>query len=94
LNASNCVHSLVRSDLEKASLLAEPFVRNPRFLGYVREMETSPAGEILAAQNEPRYLEGWSDSLTLRPMTPDDGTIDGTVCRLRVATPEVVVAAL
>ena len=98
LNASNCVHSLVRNDLAMARprLLAEPFVRNPRFLGYVREMEVedSSAGEFLAAQNEPKYLAAWTDSLTLRPMTPQDGTVDGNVCRLRVATPEVVVVAL
>jgi hypothetical protein len=98
LNASNCVHSLVRNDLALARprLLAEAFVRNPRFLGYVREMEVedSSAGEFLAAQNEPKYLAAWTDSLTLRPMTPQEGTVDGNVCRLRVATPEVDVVAL
>lgn len=94
LNSSNCVHSLVRNDLSMAGLLAEPFVRNPRFLGYVREMETSPRGEFLAAQNESEYIEAWIDSLTLRPMTPKDGTVDGIVCRLWVATPEVVVVAM
>lgn len=94
LNASNCVHSLIRRDLATSSLLAEPFVRNSHFLGYVREMETSPAGEVLAAKNEAKYIEAWTDSLTLRPMTPQEGTVDGNVCRLRVATPEVVVLAL
>ena len=94
LNASNCVHSLVRGDLAMNNLLAEAFVRNPRFLGYVREMETKPAGETLAAQNESKYIAAWTDSLTLRPMTPQDGTVDGNVCRLRVATPEVVVVAV
>jgi hypothetical protein len=57
-------------------------------------METSPTGEFLAAQNESKYLEAWTDSLTLRPMTPMDGTIEGSICRLRIATPEVVVVAL
>jgi hypothetical protein len=94
LNASNCVHSLVRNDLAVNNLLAEAFVRNPRFLGYVREMETLPAGEVLDAQNEPKYIEAWTDSLTMRPMTSMDGTVDGNVCRLRVATPELVVVAL
>jgi hypothetical protein len=94
LNSSNCVHSLVRSDLAASNLLAEAFVRNWRFLGYVREMETSPAGEVLAAKNEPKYVAAWTDSLTLRPMTPQDGTVDGNVCRLRIATPEVVVMTL
>jgi len=69
-------------------------LRNPHFLGYVREMESSPAGEVLAAQNEPEYIAAWIDSLTLRPMTPADGMVDGNVCRVRVATPEVVVVAL
>jgi hypothetical protein len=94
LNASNCVHSIVRSDLAMNKLLAEPFIHNPRFLGYVREMENSPAGEVLAAQNESKYIEAWTDSLMLRPMTPTDGAVDGNVCRLRIATPEVVVVAL
>lgn len=94
LNASNCVHSLVRNDLAAAGYLAEAFVQNPQFLGYVREMESSPDGEILAAENEAKYLAAWTDSLTLRPMTADDGTIDGDVCRLRIATPEVAVVVL
>ena len=72
----------------------EAFVRNPQFLGYVREMESCPAGEVLAAQNEAKYLAAWTDSLTLRPMTASDGLIDEQLCRLRVATPEVVVVAL
>jgi hypothetical protein len=42
-------------------------------------METSPAGEFLAAQNESKYIEAWTNSLTLRPMTPKDGTIDGVL---------------
>ncbi len=96
LNASNCVHSLVRNDLATAGYLAEPFVRNPRFLGYVREMEAkgSSAGEFLAAQNEPKYIQAWTDSLTLRAMTSNDGAVDGNVCRLQIATPELVVVAL
>ncbi len=94
LNASNCVHSLIRNDLAMAGYLADPFVRNPRFLGYVREMEGSSAGEFLAAQNEPKYIKAWTDSLTLRAMTPNDGAVDGNVCRLQIATPELVVVAL
>lgn len=94
LNASNCVHSLVRNDLATARFLAEPFVRNPHFLGYVREMESSSAGEVLAANNESRYIEAWTDSLKLRSMTAKDGAVDGNVCRLRIATPEVVVVAI
>jgi hypothetical protein len=94
LNAGNCVHSLVRNDLDAAQLLSDAFVRNPQFLGYVREMESSPAGEILAADNESKYLAAWTDSLTLQPMTADDGAIDGDRCRLRIATPEVVVVVL
>jgi hypothetical protein len=93
LNDANCVHSLVRKDLANAdpNLLLPAFAANPRFLGYVREMENSPEGEVLAWQNHVRYLEAWKDSLTLRPMTPQDGSIEGNVCRLRMATPEVVV---
>lgn len=101
LNASNCVHSMVRNDLAGAGYLAEAFVQNPQFLGYVREMEFCPdgmvlcyEGENLAAANESKYLAAWTDSLKLRPMTADDGTIDGNVCRLRIATPEVVVVVL
>jgi hypothetical protein len=101
LNAKNCVHSLVRNDLAAAGLLAEGFGRNPQFLGYVREMEYCPdgvvpcyEGEFLAAENESKYLAAWTDSLTLRPMTADDGMIDGNLCRLRIGTPEIVVVAL
>jgi hypothetical protein len=96
LNDADCVHSLIRNDLANADpdLLLPAFAANPRFLGYVREMENSPEGEVLAWQNERKYIKAWNDSLTLRPLTPQDGSIDGNVCRLRLATPEVVVIVL
>lgn len=94
LNASNCVHSLVREDLAAAGLLGADYVRSPRFLGNVREMAASRAGEVLAAGNEARYIETWTKSLTLRPLTPEDGTIEGPVLRLKIAPPEVVAVSL
>jgi hypothetical protein len=94
LNDSNCVHSLVRNDLAEANLLLPAFAANPDYLGYVREMESSPQGEVLAWQNKRKYLNAWADSLTLHPFTPQDGSFDGNVCRLQLATPEVAVVVL
>ena len=89
LNAQDCVHSLVRGDLAKSGLLRDEYRRNPRFLGNVREMAASRAGEVLAAENEPAYLAAWKRSLTLQPITPADGTVTG-LFRLRIAPPEVI----
>jgi hypothetical protein len=94
LNAADCVHSLIRNDLANANLLLPAFASNPRFLGYVREMEKSSEGEVLAWQNKSKYLEAWKNSLTLRPMTEQDGSIEGNICRLQMATPEVVALVL
>lgn len=94
LNGANCVHSLVRNDLAAGGLLRSEFSSSPDFLGNVREMAASREGEALAAQNEPKYLDAWTRSLTLRSMTSEDGTIEGDVCRIRIASPEVVVLAV
>jgi hypothetical protein len=94
LNDSNCVHSLVRNDLANNSLLLPAFAANLDYLGYVREMENSPQGEVLAWQNKRKYINAWADSLTLRPLTPQDGSFDGNTFRLQLATPEVAVLVL
>jgi len=92
------VFDQMRRDLAAAKLLTDEFVANPERLSDVSKMgKGRPAQELIAA-NRSAYAKIWSDSVTLKPLTKDIGSVEAVsgdmVIQLRLAAPEVLVLVM
>ncbi len=95
LTQQNSVYDGIRTQFAQADLLKADFVSRPDRLGSVREMGKGRAAEILAADHLEQYEQQWVDSLTLKPLTPEIGTVErdksGITIRVHLTAPEVLV---
>ena len=93
LSKKTAVHDRIRLDLQTAGLLNPDFVSRPARLGTVLEMG-GPAAGVFVGDRWNAYTEQWSQSITLKPLTPNLGTISedgsGIAFNLHVAPPMIV----
>ncbi len=95
LTRQTAVHDRIREALAQNHLLTPDFVERPDRLGSIREMGKSREAGFVVSDRLEDYKKQWIDSLTLKPLTSEVGTVeldanDGAI-RVRLAAPEVLV---
>lgn len=86
----------IRVDLDAAGLLQPDFKSRPDRLGSVKkQMGAGDEAEELVADKMDTYVKLWTDSLTLKPLTPAIGKVEsdanGTLVSVNLTAPEVLV---
>lgn len=95
LNREDSIYDGIRRDLDSAGLLNEEFASRPDRLGSVREMSAGREGEKFVGDRLEDYVSQWVESLTLKPLDAEVGTIEsdaaGTLVTVHLTAPEVLV---
>jgi hypothetical protein len=98
LTPQTSVYDGIRREFAQAGLLTADFASRPHRLGSVREMGKGRKAEILAAEHLEQYRKQWIDSLTLKPLTQEIGSVacdkNGATIRVLLTAPEVLVLDL